>query len=84
MQRDEFVGWVREMGELGSKEEAQRAIRATFETLRQRLAGREPGPGCPGPRRSRGAFTRGEGGREGFSLAEFYRRVAGEEGVDEQ
>ena len=43
MRRDEFVARVREIGELGSSDEAERAIEATLQTLKERLAGNEPG-----------------------------------------
>ena len=42
MQRGVFVKRVLEMGELGGYEEAEKAIRATLATLRERLAGNEP------------------------------------------
>jgi uncharacterized protein (DUF2267 family) len=37
VKRDEFVKRVREVGEMNSREEAERAIKATLETLKQRL-----------------------------------------------
>ena len=74
---------MRDLAEVQTNEEAERAIRATFETLRERLAGNEPNnladqlpPEIADP-------LRGEGGRDSFSLAEFYRRVADKEGVEE-
>ena len=42
MQRDEFVARMREIGELGSNDEAERAIEATLGTLKDRLTGNEP------------------------------------------
>ena len=83
MGRDEFVARVREMGELGSNDEAERAIKATLRTLKERLAGNEPdnlAAQLPGDLANP---LRGEGGREDFALAEFYRRVGEKEGVDE-
>jgi uncharacterized protein (DUF2267 family) len=41
MKRDEFVKEVQERGHMGSREEAESAIRATLETLAERLAGEE-------------------------------------------
>ena len=83
MKSDEFIARVRELAKVQTNEEAERAIRATFETLRERLAGNEPNnladqlpPEIADP-------LRGEGGRDAFSLAEFYRRVAGKEGIEE-
>lgn len=83
MQRDEFVKRVAEIGELDSREEAERAVKATFETLRERLAGNEPenlAAQIPG---DLAAPLRGEGGRQDFALAEFFRRVAERSGVEE-
>ena len=83
MKHDEFIARVRDLAEVQTDEEAEQAIRATLETLRERLAGNEPNnladqlpPEIAGP-------LRGEGGRDNFSLAEFYRQVAEKEGVEE-
>ena len=83
MKQDEFTARVKDLAEVQTNEEAERAIRATLETLRERLAGNEPNnladqlpPEIADPLRC-------EGGRDGFSLAEFYRRVADKEGVKE-
>ena len=83
MQRDEFVKRVVEVGELGGREEAEGAIRATFETLRERLAGNEPNNLASQIPGDLAESLQGEGGRDGFALAEFYRRVAEKEGVQE-
>jgi uncharacterized protein (DUF2267 family) len=83
LKRDEFVKRVQEIGELGSREEAEQAIKATLETLKQRLAGYEPDNLAAQLPEDLADPLRGEGGREGFTLAEFYRRVAETEGVDE-
>jgi uncharacterized protein (DUF2267 family) len=83
LKRDEFVKRVQERGALGSREEAERAIKATLETLKQRLAGNEPDNLAAQLPEDLADPLRGEGGREGFALAEFYRRVAEKEGVDE-
>ncbi len=83
MKHDEFISNVRKLAGLQSNDEAERAIRATFETLRERLAGNEPNnladqlpPEIADP-------LRGEGGRDNFSLEEFYQRVGEKEGVDQ-
>ncbi len=83
MRRDEFVARVREIGELRSNSEAERAIGATLGTLKEKLAGNEPdnlAAQLPG---DLDEPLRGEGGREDFALAEFYRRVGEKEGVEE-
>ena len=83
MQRDEFVKRVVEIGEMGERSEAEAAIRATFGTLRERLAGNEPNNLAAQIPGDLAEPLRGEGGREGFALADFYRRVAEKEGVGE-
>ena len=83
MQRDEFVKRVREIGELDSREEAEAAIKATFATLKERLAGNEPNNLAAQIPGDLAEPLQGEGGREDFALAEFYRRVAEKESVDE-
>ena len=83
MKRDEFVKRVQEIGELGVREEAERAIKATLGTLKQRLAGYEPDNLAAQLPEDLADPLRGEGGREGFALAEFYLRVAEKEDVDE-
>ena len=80
MKYDEFVKRVSEVAELGSREEAERAIKATFETLRERLAGNEPNNLAAQLPDELAAPLRGEGGRDNFSLDEFYRRVGEKEG----
>lgn len=42
MRHDEFVAGVRTLAELNDNEQAEKAARATLETLRERLAGNEP------------------------------------------
>jgi len=64
-------------------EEVEKAIRATFETPKQRLAGNEPDNLAAQLPEDLADPLRGEGGRESFALAEFYRRVAEKEDVDE-
>ncbi len=83
MKRDEFVKRVMEIGELGSHEEAERAIKATFETLKERLAGNEPDNLAAQLPEDLADPLRGEGGRRDYSLTEFYRQVAEKEGVGE-
>lgn len=83
MKRDEFVKRVTEIGELESRDQAERAIRATFETLKERLAGNEPDDLAAQLPNDLAAPLQGEGGREDFALAEFYRRVAEREGIEE-
>jgi uncharacterized protein (DUF2267 family) len=83
LKRDEFVKRVTEIGELESQDQAERAIKATFETLKERLAGNEPDHLAAQLPEDLAAPLQGEGGREDFALAEFYRRVAEREGIEE-
>ena len=84
LKRDEFIKRVTEIGELQSREVAERAIKATFETLKGRLAGNEPDNLAAQLPEDLAEPLRGEGGPEDYSLAEFYRRVAEKEGIDER
>lgn len=82
MRHDEFVAEVRTLAELDDNQQAEKAIRATLETLRERLAGNEPSNLADQLPEGLADAVRGEGGRESFSLQEFYSRVAEKEGVD--
>ena len=83
MNRDEFVRRVQEIGDIESREETERAIRATFEILKRRLAGNEPDNLASQLPEELATPLRGEGGRESFALTEFYRRVGEREGAEE-
>jgi uncharacterized protein (DUF2267 family) len=39
---EQFIAEVKNLAELDSNEDAQKTVRATFETLKERLAGNEP------------------------------------------
>lgn len=81
MKHHEFVAEARSLAELDSQEAAEKAIRATLETLRERLAGNEPSNlAAQLPPELQGSLE-GEGGREAFPVDEFYDRVAQKEGV---
>lgn len=82
MQRDELVKRVQEMGELGSREEAEQAIEATFETLKKRLAGNDPDNLASQLPEGLADPLQGEGGWQDFSIGEFYERVAQRGGVE--
>lgn len=81
MNADEFVAEVRTLAELGDTDQAQRAIRATLSTLRERLAGNEPNNLADQLPEEVAEPLRGTGGQDNFSLGEFYDRVAEKEGV---
>ena len=81
MKGDQFIAEVRNLAELSNNEEAKRAIQATLETLRERLAGDEPSNLAAQLPPEIAPYVEGKGGRESFSVNEFYDRVAQKEGV---
>jgi uncharacterized protein (DUF2267 family) len=81
MKGDQFISEVRNLAEVDSKEEAEKATRATLETLKERLAGNEPSNLAAQLPPEIAPYLDGEGGRESFSVDEFYERVAQREGV---
>lgn len=83
MQLHEFLGRVQQHASIDSRERALDAIRATFETLSERLQGGEPlDLASQLPSLLQGYVDIGEGER--FDLEEFFRRVAEREGIDEE
>jgi uncharacterized protein (DUF2267 family) len=81
MKGEQFIAEVRNLAEVASNEEAQKATRATLETLKERLAGNEPSNLAAQLPPEIAPYVEGEGGREAFSVEEFYGRVAQKEGV---
>jgi uncharacterized protein (DUF2267 family) len=81
MKGEQIVAEVRNLAELDTNEDAQKAIRATLETLRERLAGNEPSNLAAQLPPEIAPFVEGIGGREAFSVQEFYDRVAQKEGT---
>jgi len=88
MEHDEFIGQVQHRARLGSRGEAERATRATLETLAERIAdGQAKNLAAQLPveigehlrRKSPAAAGTGEQ----FSLGEFFQRVTEREGVDQ-
>jgi uncharacterized protein (DUF2267 family) len=84
MKHDEFIGRVQHYARLASRGDAERATRATLETLGERLAGGEPKDLASQLPPEIGAhLLHGfAGAGERFSLDEFYRRVSEREGED--
>ena len=82
MKGGQFIAEVRNLAELGSNEDAQNATRATLETLKERLAGNEPSNLAAQLPPEIAPDVEGEGGREAFTVEEFYGRVAQREGVN--
>ena len=82
MKGEQFIAEVRNLAELYSTEDAEKAIRATLETLKERLAGNEPSNLAAQLPPEVAVFVEGDGGREAFSMQEFYERVAEKEGTN--
>jgi uncharacterized protein (DUF2267 family) len=77
MKYDEFIKEVQNRGHMESREEAQRATRATLETFAERLAGGEPkdlASQLP-PELAEHMRHEGEETSNPFSLDEFFERV---------
>jgi uncharacterized protein (DUF2267 family) len=84
MKGEQFFGEVPDLAELDSNEDAEKAIRATLEALKERLAGNEPSNLAAQLPPEIAVFVRGDGGREAFSVQEFYERVAEKEGTNSE
>lgn len=81
MKGEQLLAEVRILAELDSNEDAEKVIRATLETLKERLAGEEPSDLAAQLPPKIAPYVDREGGRESFSAKEFYSRVAQKEGV---
>ncbi|MFO7918727.1 MAG: DUF2267 domain-containing protein [Anaerolineae bacterium] len=79
MQYDEFVGEVHNRARLASSDEAVRAIRATLETLAERVAGQEAEDLAAQLPQEVGKFLRGVEKAERFSVEDLFDRVAAKE-----
>ena len=84
MKGEQFIAEVKNLAELDSNEDAQKTVRATLETLRERLAGNEPADLAAQLPPEIALFVEGAGGREAFSVQEFYERVAHKEGTESE
>ncbi len=82
MKGEQFIAEVKNLAEIDNDDEARKAIGATLETLRERLAGNEPADLAAQLPPEIAPFVEGAGGRESFSAQEFYERVAKKEGVE--
>jgi len=84
MKHDEFIGQVQHRARLSSRGAAERATRATLETLAERLAGGEAkdlAAQLP-PELAEHLRSGWSAMGERFSLEEFFRRVSQREGAD--
>src|SRR6266705_6459177 len=80
---DEFLGQVQHRAGLGSHAEAERATRATLETLAERLAGGEAKDLAAQLPQELAAYLQQPlaGIGESLSLNEFFQRISQREGV---
>jgi uncharacterized protein (DUF2267 family) len=78
---EQFIAEVRSLAKLDNDEDAQKAIGATLGTLKERLAGKEPSDLAAQLPPEIVPYVEGVGGRESFSVEEFYKRVARKEGA---
>jgi uncharacterized protein (DUF2267 family) len=81
MKGEQFIAEVRNLAELDTNEDAEKAIRSMLETLKERLAGNEPSNLAAQLPPEIAPYVEGDGGREAFSVQEFYERVAQKEGT---
>ena len=84
MKGEQFIAEVSNLAELDSNEDTEKAIRATLETLKERLADNEPSNLAAQLPPEIAVFVDGDGGREAFSVQEFYERVAQKEGTNSE
>ncbi len=82
MKFDEFAGKVQHKAKLASTDEALAVIRATLQTLSERLAGQEPQNLAAQLPDELGRYLDVPGKGERFSVKEFFERVSKREGVD--
>lgn len=88
MDHDEFIGQVQQRARLGSRGKAERATRATLETVGERIAGREADDlAAQLPQEIdehlRRVASAQAGTGERFSLDDFFERVTEREGIDQ-
>ncbi|BAY47443.1 hypothetical protein SAMD00079811_50610 [Scytonema sp. HK-05] len=84
MKYGEFIKHVESVGQLNSREEAERATRATLEVIRERIVGDEAKDLASQLPKELGEYLRGREGQNGqhFDMQEFISRVAEKEGIE--
>ena len=82
MKYNEFVGHVQNRARLGTQEGAVRAIRATLETLGERIVADEASHLAAQLPQEIGHYLHQANATDRFSLDEFFQRVAQKEAVD--
>ncbi len=83
MKYDEFIAQIQRRADLSSRDEAETAVRATFETLAERLAGGEAKDLASQLPSEIAVYLEQPfaGAGESYSLDEFFRRVSDRERV---
>ncbi|MCU0571272.1 MAG: DUF2267 domain-containing protein [Oculatellaceae cyanobacterium Prado106] len=78
MKYDEFIKKVQDVGQIESKQAAEQAIRAVFETIAERILGDEASDLAAQLPADLGQYLQGHEGENGdhFPLREFYQRVS--------
>ncbi len=84
MKYGEFIKHVQSIAQLNSREDAERATRATLETIRERIVGDEAKDLASQLPQELGEYLHGREGENGqaFSMLEFISLVSQKEGVD--
>lgn len=84
MEYDEFITHVQSLTQSDSREEAERATRATLETLKERIADSEAQELAANLPQQLGDYLRGKEGDSGgsFNLQEFIARASQKENIE--
>ncbi|MBW4424768.1 MAG: DUF2267 domain-containing protein [Nostoc desertorum CM1-VF14] len=84
MEYDEFITHVQSLTQSDSREEAERATRATLETLKERIANDEAQELAASLPQQLGDYLRGKEGDSGgsFNLQEFIARASQKENIE--
>lgn len=84
MEYDEFITHVQSLTQSDSREEAERATRATLETLKERIAAQEADELAANLPQQLGDYLRGKQGDSGgsFNLQEFIARASQKEDIE--
>jgi uncharacterized protein (DUF2267 family) len=82
---DQFIKRVQEEAQLDSREDAERATRATLETIKERIVGNEASQLAAQLPKELGQYLHGREGEDGqyFKLDEFCQRVSAKESVEQ-
>lgn len=84
MKYDQFIKHVQSFAQLNSRDEAERATRATLETIKERIVGNEASQLAAQLPKELSEYLRGREGEDGqyFRIEEFLQRVSEKEGVE--